>query len=47
VQQLPGPQRKTHALEHMAIAAPDMDSLDAKTFDSRIHEAASLTKSKS
>jgi hypothetical protein len=31
----------------MAVAAPDMDLIDPKTFVSRIHEAASLTKSKS
>jgi len=46
MEQLPRIQGKTHSLENMTIAAPDMHPLYAKTACSRIHVAASLTKSK-
>ena len=47
VQQLLGLYLSAYALQHMPIAAPDVDLFDAKTVNCRVHEAASLAKSTS
>ena len=43
----PGSERETHALEHMTIAAPNVDLLDRETLGRAVHEAAMVTKSMS
>src|SRR5580658_2883080 len=47
VQQLVRAQVEAHALEHVAIAAPDMDLFNTETVGRAIHAAAILAKSKS
>jgi hypothetical protein len=40
-------QRQTDAPENVTVAAPNMDTVDAKTISGHYHEAASLAKSTS